>query len=58
MPTKNPWNPDPKAWVGFGERTTEDMSRAWLNYYYMSDEEFKDEMAARKAKQLTLSSQR
>jgi hypothetical protein len=47
---KNPWNPDPKAWVGFGERTTEDMSRAWLSFYYMSEDEFRAEVAARKTK--------
>jgi len=47
--TNNVLNPDPRSWVGYGERSTEDMSRAWLNFYYMSDEEFKAEMAARKA---------
>jgi len=47
---KNPWNPDPRNWVGFGNRTSDDMARSWLNYYYMSDEEFKAELAARKAR--------
>jgi hypothetical protein len=56
--TKNPWNPDPRSWVGYGERTTEDMSRAWLNFYYLSDEDFKAEVAARNAQKLTLTSQR
>jgi hypothetical protein len=56
--TKNPWNPDPRAWVGYGERTTEDMSRAWLNFYYLSDEDFKAEVVARKAQKLKLTSQR
>jgi hypothetical protein len=46
---KNPWNPDSRNWVGFGNRTSDDMARSWLNYYYMSDEEFKKEVAARKA---------
>jgi hypothetical protein len=54
----NPWNPDPRAWVGYGERSTEDMSRAWLNFYYMSDEEFKAEVEARKAKTPKLTSLR
>jgi len=45
---KNPWNPDPRNWVGFGNRTSDDMARSWLNYYYMTDEEFKKEVAARK----------
>jgi hypothetical protein len=56
--TKNPWNPDPRNWVGYGERTSDDMSRAWLNFYYLSEEEFQAEVAARKAKKGALSSQR
>lgn len=54
----NPFNPDPRNWVGFGNRTTEDMSRAWLNFYYLTDEEFKAETAARKAKATSLRSSR
>ena len=56
--TKNPWNPDPRNWVGYGERTSDDMSRAWLNFYYLSEEEFQAEVAARRAKKGALSSQR
>jgi hypothetical protein len=48
--TKNPWNPDPRNWAGFGNRTSDDMSRAWLNFYTLTDEEFKAEVAARNAK--------
>jgi len=40
-------NPDPRNWVGFGNRTTDDMARHWLKFYYMSDEEFKAETADR-----------
>ncbi|HZT78314.1 MAG TPA: cytochrome c [Vicinamibacterales bacterium] len=43
----NKYNPDPRNWVGFGNRTTDDMSRHWLTFYYMSDEEFKAEVAER-----------
>jgi hypothetical protein len=56
--SKNPFNPDARNWVGFGNRTTDDMARAWLNFYYLSDEEFKDETAARSAKQRELTSQK
>ena len=42
-------NPDPRNWVGFGNRTTDDMARHWLTFYYMTDEEFKAEVAARNA---------
>jgi len=40
-------NPDPRNWVGFGNRTTDDMARHWLTFYYMSDEEYKTEVAER-----------
>jgi hypothetical protein len=56
--SKNPWNPDPRNWVGFGNRTSDDMARAWLNWYYMSDDEFKAELAARNASKKVLTSQR
>jgi len=44
----NKYNPDPRNWVGFGNRTTDDMSRHWLTYYTMTDDEFKAEVAERK----------
>jgi len=40
-------NPDPRNWVGFGNRTTDDMARHWLTFYYMSDEEFQAEVNER-----------
>jgi hypothetical protein len=40
-------NPDPRNWVGFGNRTTDDMARHWLTFYYMSDDEYKTELAER-----------
>lgn len=43
----NKYNPDPRNWVGFGNRTTDDMSRHWLTFYTMTDEEFKAEVAQR-----------
>jgi hypothetical protein len=42
-------NPDPRNWVGFGNRTTDDMARHWLTFYYMSDEEFQAEVNERVA---------
>ena len=56
--TKNPRNPDARNWVGYGERTIDDMSKIWINYYYLSDEEFNAEVAARNAKAAKLTSQR
>lgn len=55
---KNPWNPDPRNWVGYGERTNDEMSKAWINFYYMTDAEFQTESAARSAKQTKLASVR
>ncbi len=55
---RNLFNPDPRSWVGYGERSIEDMSRAWLDFYYMTDEEFKAEVAARNAQNVKLTSQR
>jgi mono/diheme cytochrome c family protein len=43
------FNPDPDAQVTWGERTVDEMGSAWLSYYYMSEEDFKKEVAARKA---------
>ena len=49
----NKYNPDPRNWVGFGNRTTDDMSRHWLTFYSMSDEEFKTEVAERNREKST-----
>src|SRR5713101_4900400 len=54
----NKSNPDPDAQVSWGERTVDEMGSSWLSYYYMSDEDFKKEVEARKAKQRTLTSAR
>jgi len=51
-------NPDPDAQIVGGLRTVDEMSSAWLSYYYMSDEDFKKETDARKAQQKTLTSTR
>jgi hypothetical protein len=34
-------NPDPDQWVGWGDRTVDEMGHAWLNITYYNDEEFK-----------------
>jgi hypothetical protein len=46
----NPFNPDPDAQITYGQRTIDEMGSAWLSWYYMSDEEFKQETAARRAR--------
>jgi len=42
-------NPDPTQWVGYGDRTVDEMAHAWVNVTYMSDEDYAAEVAARKA---------
>jgi hypothetical protein len=33
-------NPDPNQWVGYGDRTVDEMAHAWMNIYYLSDAEY------------------
>jgi mono/diheme cytochrome c family protein len=47
--SKNKANPDPNQWVGWGDRTVDEMGHAWLNITYYNDEEFKAEVAKRSA---------
>ena len=44
--TRNKNNPDPNQWVGFGDRTVDEMGHAWVNITYMSDEDYKAELGA------------
>ena len=46
----NPNNPDPDQWVGYGDRTVDEMAHAWINITYMSDQDFESELAARREK--------
>ena len=36
----NRWNPDPRNWAGFGQRSSDDMSFTWTSWYELDDEEF------------------
>jgi hypothetical protein len=47
----NKFNPDPDNLITYGQRTVDEMGGAWISYYNLSEEEFKQQMAARKAKQ-------
>ena len=46
--TANPNNPDPNQWVGFGDRTVDEMGHAWVNVTYISEEDYKEWAAAHK----------
>ena len=43
-------NPDPEQWVGYGDRTVDEMAHAWMNVVYYTDDEYKAIVAERKAK--------
>jgi hypothetical protein len=43
-------NPDSDQWVGFGDRTVDEMAHAWMNVTYFTDAEYKELQAERKAK--------
>jgi hypothetical protein len=41
-------NPDPNQWVGWGDRTVDEMAHAWINIVYLNDDEYKAEQEKRK----------
>jgi hypothetical protein len=43
-------NPDPDQWVGYGDRTVDEMAHAWMNVVYLTDDEYKAMVEERKAK--------
>jgi hypothetical protein len=47
--SNNKANPDPNQWVGWGDRTVDEMGHAWLNITYYTDDEYKAEAAKRAA---------
>ena len=47
--SNNKANPDPDQWVGWGDRTVDEMGHAWLNITYYQHGEFKVEVARRDA---------
>jgi len=42
-------NPDPTQWVGYGDRTVDEMAHAWINVTYMNEADYNAEVEARKA---------
>jgi hypothetical protein len=36
----NKENPDPTAFIGWGDRTVDEMNIGWLDFYYISDDEY------------------
>jgi hypothetical protein len=46
----NPNNPDPNQWVGWGDRTVDEMAHAWVNVTYISDADYQQWLAQQSAK--------
>ena len=49
----NRWAADPRNWVGWGNRSTDDMSFAHISWYRLSDEEYEAQLNARLATRTT-----
>lgn len=43
----NPNNPDPEQWVGWGDRTVDEMAHAWVDVTYLEQEDYEAIMAER-----------
>jgi hypothetical protein len=41
-------NPDPNQWVGWGDRTVDEMAHAWVNVTNISEEDYQDWLAKHK----------
>lgn len=46
----NPLNPDPTQWIGWGDRTVDEMAHNWIDVTYLDQDEFDKMVAERKAK--------
>jgi hypothetical protein len=53
--SNNRGNPEPRNWVGSGNRTIDEMAHSWVSWYALTDEEYKQEAAARRAQQKSTS---
>ena len=45
----NRWNDDPTNWAGFGQRSSDEMSFAWVSWYELNDEAYEAEVSEREA---------
>ena len=49
----NKHNPDPTAWVGWGSRTMDEMGHGWTDIAFLTDAQYQEELAKRKAQKTT-----
>ena len=50
----NPRNPDPDQWVGTGQRTTDEMSHAWIAVTHLDEEGYQRMLAERERKPVAM----
>jgi len=46
----NKANPDPNVWVGYGDRTVDEMNHVWMNVTYLDEADYLAEVEARRSK--------
>jgi hypothetical protein len=46
----NKFNPDPEQWVGYGDRTVDEMAHSWMNVVYLSDADYQKWVEEHKTK--------
>ena len=44
----NKYNPNPRNWVGYGQRTIDEMSFAWVSLFYIDEADYQQRVDARK----------
>ncbi|HYM23571.1 MAG TPA: hypothetical protein VEU08_10190 [Vicinamibacterales bacterium] len=44
----NKYNPNPRNWVGYGQRTVDEMSFAWVSLFYIDQADYDARIAARR----------
>ena len=47
--TANPFDVNPMNWVGYGQRSNDDMSTCWVSLYYLDEDDYQQRLQARKA---------
>jgi hypothetical protein len=45
---RNPHNPNPKNWVGSGQRTNDEMGFAWVSLFYLDEADYQQRLEVRK----------
>jgi hypothetical protein len=51
----NKHNPDPTSWRGWGSRTMDEMGHGWTDIAFLTDDQYREELVARRAKKQTTS---